>query len=71
MNSWWRLRNWSHARIDVWRAAIRRCPNLRALTKECPPCQIPRFDSVLLMALTIWTSLGCDFSKPSTDERNP
>ena len=33
--------------------------------------QIPRFDSVLLMLLTIWTSCGWDFSKPSTDDRNP
>lgn len=31
----------------------------------------PQFESVVLMALTICTSRGCDFSNPSTDDDKP
>jgi len=30
---------------------------------------MPRLESVVLMLLTVSTSLGCDCSKPSTEER--
>ena len=36
-----------------------------------PTLQIPRFDSMLLMELTICTSLGWDVSNSSTDEVRP